>query len=349
MAELAGRITYARGHRRALPELLALPDDALIAAVGAGELTHTKSDYARFDPERARARCHAAGLAVVCRHDAHYPGALRVAADAAPVLHVAGCLKRWRELLAGPVVAVVGARRASPYGLEVARALGRGLAAAGATVVSGMALGIDAAAHVGALEAGGSTIAVLAGGADRPYPASKRSLFRRIVRQGAVASEMPPGFVAHRWCFPARNRTIAGLAALTIVVEATERSGSLITAQLARDLGRDVAAVPGRVTSELAAGTNALLYDGALMVRDAQDVLDLLFGAGAVHARTRPDPERLDPALRRVLAAVADGRDTVSALIALPGDTRHVMGALAELELLGYLRRGAGGRYACVA
>ena len=163
-----------------------------------------------------------------------------MADDAPAVLHVAGD----PEVLPAPdevAVAIVGARRATPYGLEVARALGRGLAAARVTVVSGMALGIDAAAHAGALEVGGPTIAVLAGGADVPYPRSRPALHRRIVGGGGcVVSEMPPGFTPLKWGFPARNRIIAGLAAATIVVEAAERSGSLITAEFAQDLGRVV-------------------------------------------------------------------------------------------------------------
>ena len=142
----------------------------------------------------------------------------------------------------------------APTALQVAHALGRGLAAAGVTVISGMALGIDSAAHAGALEVGGPTITVLAGGADVAYPASKRSLHRELVRTQAAISEMPPGFKPFRWCFPARNRTIAGLASLTIVVEATERSGSLITADLAQELGRAVGAVPGPVTARALRG-----------------------------------------------------------------------------------------------
>src|SRR5437763_1581466 len=162
----------------------------------------------------------------------------------------------------------------------MARALARGLASSGVTLVSGMAFGIDSAAHSGALAGGGATVAVLPGSADRPYPTSKRKLHREIVAAGAAVSALPPGAEIRRWMFPARNRVIAALSAITVVVEAGGRSGSLVTARCARELGRSVGAVPGRVTTPRAAGPNALLADGARVVRDTQDVLDALFGAG---------------------------------------------------------------------
>jgi DNA processing protein len=247
-------------------------------------------------------------------------------------------------------VAIVGARRATPYGLEVARTLGRGLAAARVIVISGMALGIDAAAHSGALEVGGPTIAVLAGGADRPYPRSRAPLYRRIIAEaGCAVSEMPPGFAPFKWGFPARNRIIAGLAAATIVVEAAERSGSLITAEMAQDLGRIVAAVPGPVTSRMSAGTNALLRDGAELVRDAQDALDAVFGPGTRLVAPGPDPSRLAPELRAVLDRFVGAPATPAALLRGGDDVDAVLAALAELELLGHLRRGPGGAYVRVA
>ena len=153
-----------------------------------------------------------------------------------------------------------------------------------------MALGVDSAAHIGALEDvsdqaagnGTSPVAVLAGAADVPYPASRRRLYARLVERGCVVSEFPPGFTAFRWCFVARNRLIAGLSALTVVVEATERSGSLTTADFAAQLGRPVSAVPGPVTSRFSAGTNGLLAAGAGLVRDTRDILDQL-GLSLIH------------------------------------------------------------------
>jgi DNA processing protein len=345
LAELAGPLEVAMRQRERFPLVLALPDEDLLAALGRERRPVLAAAYERFDADRARRAAADAGLAVMCRHDLRYPPLLRQAPDAPAVLHVAGRVEVLAELARGPSVAVVGARRPSGYGVEVARALGRGLAAARVPVVSGMALGIDSAAHTGALEAGGATVAVLAGAAERAYPPSKSWLHRRLCQEGAVVSEMPPGFVVRRWCFPARNRIIAALAALTIVVEGGERSGSLITAGLARDLGRGVAAVPGRVTSPLAAGPNALLFDGADLVRDAQDVLDLLFGVGGRIAGPARDPSRLPPERRALLDAVAAGADTDAQLAADGHDPVAVLEGLAELELLGFLRRDAGGRY----
>jgi DNA processing protein len=211
-----------------------------------------------------------------------------------------------------------------------------------------MALGVDSAAHEGALDAGGPTIAVLGCGADVSYPASKRLLHARLREAGGVISELPPGFSARRWCFPVRNRIIAGLASLTVVIEGGERSGSLITARLARDLGRDVGAVPGHVTHPAASGPNALLYDGAHVVRNAQDVLDLLFGAGARTAPPLRDASVLAPELRRLRDAVASGRSTPSQLTAAGFALDSALAGLAELEVGGFLRRGNGGEYVVV-
>ena len=153
------------------------------------------------------------------------------------------------------------------------------------TVVSGLALGIDATAHRGCLDGSGTAVAVLACGPERAYPRRHRRLHEQVAERGVVLSELPPGTQAQRWSFPARNRIMAGLARLTLVVEAAEPSGSLITADFARDLGREVAAVPGRVTARMAAGTNGLLRDGAVPVTSTEDVLDELFGVGL-----RPEP-----------------------------------------------------------
>ncbi len=191
-------------------------------------------------------------------------------------------------------VTIVGARRATSYGREIARELGRELAAAGLVVVSGLAFGIDACAHRGALDAG-RTIAVLGCGPDVAYPAAHRSLWRRIGEEGLVLSELPPGAAPWRWTFPARNRIMAALAGMTVVVEAAARSGSLITADLAADLGRDLGAVPGPVTSRASAGPNNLLAGGACLVRDAQDVLDAMLGAGREAARPRRPGPRPGP------------------------------------------------------
>lgn len=350
VARLAGRIELARHEQARLPEMLALADDELVAAVGGGEADAIRDERARFDAGAARERIDAGELVAICRHDARFPPRLAHARDAPAILHLAGDPAHLDTFAGGePAVAIVGMRRASSYGASVARALARDLAAAGVPVVSGMALGVDSEAHAGALDAGGLTVAVLAGGADVPYPASKRHLHAEIRRRGLVLSEMPPGFRAHRWCFPARNRIIAALGDLTVVIEAAQRSGSLITADLAAKLGRDVAAVPGPVTSPGASGTNALLRDGATLVRDARDVLDALFGVGNAPPAPAPRTATLDPALKTLLDAVAHGRDTIAALAGTSPDRADAaLVGLTELELRGLVRREPGGRYAVV-
>jgi len=355
VARLAGAIEIARHEKRILRELLAMPDERLIADLGAAAGGDVAAELEAADPDDLRRAADRAGLAAVCRHDDRYPAALTDLRDRPAVLFVAAVeepLERLARLVGDgaesrpPAVAIVGARRASVDGNEVARALGRSIGALGVTVVSGMALGIDSAAHTGALDAGGGTVAVLAGGADVPYPSSKRSLYRRILEHGCVVSEMPPGFTPFKWCFPARNRTIAALGRMTVVVEAAERSGSLITAEVAADLGRDVAAVPGPITSWRSKGANALLHDGAVLVRDAGDVLDVVLGLDRAPAA---DPGvGLPPRLASLVRAVAGGRDTLGLLAGTPDQAQATLAALTELELAGRLRRGPGGRYVLV-
>ena len=348
LARLAGWLEHARHEQTRLPEVLALPDHKLVAALAVGEADLIAAELERFDAEGSRAAVGRAGLRAVCRHDELYPPRLLHARDAPAVLHAAGDLRHLERLASEDdrPVAIVGTRRASRDGLQVARALGRDLAIAGVPVVSGMALGIDAAAQAGALDGGGLSVAVLAGGAETAYPRSKQALHRRLVEHGLVLSELPPGTRPWRWAFPARNRTIAGLADLTVVVEAAERSGSLITADLAMRLGREVAAVPGPVTVSINAGSNGLLRDGALLVRGAQDVLDALYGVGAAPAVRRADVSHLEPHLGTLLDAVAAGRDTVAALAgASPDDAARAIVGLSELELRGLVSKGPGGRY----
>ena len=348
VARLGPQLEIARRRGRDLPLIFDLSDARLIAAIAGDTRPFVQDEYNRFDPDGAAARCCTAGVATICRCDPQYPRRLAVAPGSPAVLHVAGGRERLIALAASEAVSIVGARRGSAYGLEVARSLGRSLGAAGVTVISGMALGIDSAAHAGALDAAGATVAVLPAGAERPCPASKRALYRQILRTGVAVSELPPGGESRRWTFPARNRIIAGLSAMTVVVEAAERSGSLITAGVAEDLGRKLGAVPGRVTSALSAGTNDLLARGATVVRDAGDVLDAVFGAGV---RDVPGPGELDPVrpeLRDLLDEIGAGRDTLGALVDSGRTVEQTLTALAELEVGGHIRRGAGGRYVAV-
>lgn len=329
--------------RPRIEALLALSDPDLIDAVGGKQRDIVHSELGGFDPARARREAVEVGVELVCRCNDTYPARLHDLDNPPAVLHVSGSRARFSELIEEEPVAIVGARRASEYGLGLAEALGRGLGAAGVTVLSGMALGIDCAAHTGALSVEGGTVAVLPCGPEHPYPQSKRRLHRRIIEHGAVVSELPPRSGVFRWAFPARNRIIAGLAAMTAVVEAGDWSGALVTARIAASLGRPIGAVPGRVGTSQAAGPNDLLAAGASVVRGAQDVLDALYGVGVrrIDTATRP-PLAAD--LERLLAAVSDGQDTVGA-IARAGFTAEAgLSALAALELGGYVRRGPGGR-----
>jgi DNA processing protein len=307
---------------------------------------------ARFDPANARGRAEAAGIEVVCRHAPRYPPVLAHAADGPAALHLIGDGALLERAARDGAVAIVGSRRASSYGIEMARSIARDLAACDVTVVSGMAYGADAAAHAGALAARGPTVAVMPGGVDLAYPPGKRRLHEQIKTCGLAVSEMPPGMRPFRWSFPARNRIMAALARMTIVVEGTEGSGSLITASFAQDLGRDVGAVPGQATSPLAAGPNRLLAEGAAVVRSASDVLDALFGPGkrTVHAAaTGSVPHealaaRLEPRLRRLLESVESGIGSVEGLTE-GRDVADALAGLSELEFLGFVGRGPGGDY----
>jgi DNA processing protein len=335
--------TGAPGSRS--PELLRLDDEDLCQAVASRSAPRLLEEVAAIPVGSLYGSLEASGCWAVCRHDELFPPALRDAADSPWSLIGRGDPALLGELEdpAG-VVTVVGARRATSYGREIARELGRDLAAAGIVVVSGMAFGIDACAHRGALDTG-RTVAVLGCGSDVAYPATHRSLWRRIQERGLVLSELPPGTGAWRWAFPARNRIMAALAAMTIVVEGAERSGSLITADLAADLGRDLGAVPGPVTSRTSAGPNALLAGGACVVRGAQDALDAMLGAGVAKV-IRHGPPLSSPAIAEVLDAVEMGAatcDAVAERLDLGGGEAAT--ALAGLEADGYLTCSALGAY----
>ena len=349
---MSGHLERGRRHGG----VLALEDAELIDALGGSSREELRRRHARFDAEGARRLVTAAGLASRCRHEGPFPAGLQEAADAPWAIFVAGRVEAFDALAeaddVAPAVAVVGARRAAGEGEEVARSLGQELAAAGVCVVSGLALGIDSAAHRGALSVAPpapdrgvpSTVAVLAGGADVVYPPSARGLYGQVLRAACAISELPPGTPPRKWGFPARNRIIAALAGMTVVVQARERSGSLITADLAMQLGRPVGAVPGPVTRPLSHGTNALLADGAHLVRDARDVLEALFPG---HAPARvPAAPALDDRLRAVLDAVGDGACTAGELASRRGiAVEEATADLTRLELVGVVRRDGAGRY----
>lgn len=280
--------------------------------------------------------------AVVARGDDAYSPLLAEIVDPPPALFFEGD----RSLLHSPSVAIVGSRDATRYGIDAARRFASDLARLGVTVVSGLAHGIDSAAHAATIEAGGATIAVLGAGLDTPYPRGNAHLRTSIETSGLVVTEFPPGTPPHRANFPVRNRVISGLCAGTIVVEATGRSGSLITARLAAEQGREVFAVPGPVFSSRSEGPHRLIQYGAKLVHDVGDVLDEL--PSLVPDRpASPTPEPPPDDLAEVWAALDDADPThVDALAARvarpPGELAE---ALLRLEIGGWVRALPGGSY----
>jgi DNA processing protein len=291
-----------------------------------------------FDEASERSRLAARGIRWLARSDPAFPPRLRSIHDPPPGLFLRGHADP--AVLAGTGVAIVGARACSDYGAHVARSLARELAAAEVVVISGLARGIDGWAHRGCLDAGGVTVAVLGCGIDRDYPRAHASLAAEIAVAGLVASEYPPGVAPAPWRFPARNRIVAGLAVATVVVEARERSGALITADLALEEGREVLAVPGEITSALSQGSNALLRLGAVPVTSAADVLEAI-GVEAPPPSGGGDPP--GPAAAAALAAVDGGASTADQIARATGlEAGAVAAALVELELAGLVEAAAG-------
>ena len=348
IGSLAGHIEKAvdRSPGTRAHEVLALPDDRLAEAMARSRAASFLKRAAARDPGRLHAAVNGARAWACCRHDGLYPESLVDLGDPPAVLFGRGEPALLREVRRDSSVTIVGSRRASAYGRELATKLGNQVASSGIAVVSGMAIGIDSCAHTGALETGGLTVAVLGTGVDVPYPPRSLGLYEQIVERGLVLSELPPGTTARRWMFPARNRIMAALGGMTVVVEARERSGSLITAEMADNLGREVGAVPGRVGTSPAAGTNALIHDGAALIRDGQDVLDALLGPGGGARLLAPIGPVLDTELARILELVEVGAGNPDALARDSGlAAGPLASALVKLELGGYLRSDSAGRY----
>ncbi len=343
LVRLAGHLDVERGR---VSELLDRGDEDLIEAVAGNGATEVRAEWASFDAGRYRERCETAHVETLCRCDPAYPSKLWALQGEPAVLHVAGGLERFLELAGRDSVAIVGARRASPYAMENARSLARGLAGS-VTVLSGMASGVDSAAHDGALHGRGATIAVLASSPERPYPPSARRLHREIVAGGAVVSELGPGVPARRWMFPARNRIIAALADMTVVVAARPGSGALLTASEARKLKRKVGAVPGQVTAPLSFGPHLLLRSGAHLVAEPLDVLNAIYDCCPPRRPPGPDRPR-DPSLVPLFEALADGFALPTAFAEAGLDAEAGLAALAALEIGGYVRRQIGGCYCVV-
>ncbi len=277
--------------------------------------------------------------------DPDYPALLREIPDPPLVLYVAG----ERQLLSARQLAIVGSRNPTPMGRENARAFAKSLAGAGLAITSGMALGVDGAAHRGALEAGGKTIAVAGTGLDRVYPARHRDLAHEIVKHGALVSEFPLGTPPLPENFPVRNRIISGLSLGTLVVEAALQSGSLITARMANEQGREVFAIPGSIHAPQARGCHALIRQGAKLVETAQDILEELgplagVALQAAHENT-PPPARLDSTMVTLLEHIGHDPVSIDTLIERSGLTADAVSSmLLQMELNGLVSNCPGGK-----
>ncbi len=337
---------HLRGERQ-------VPHTATSLGLSCEQLRRALALRPRFDElaERELARAERRDCRILTRADPAYPGALLDHPLPPPVLYCRGHIPE------RPAVAMVGSRRMDPYGERVAEHFGRHLAAAGLTVVSGFARGVDATAHRAALAGGGDTVAVLGCGMDVEYPSGSAELATEVAHHGAVLSEFPMGALPKPWHFPIRNRVIAALAEATLVVQAAPRSGSLITAHQAMELGRDVYAVPGPIFDDLARGTNDLIADGALVARSPQDILDGLSIARQqeLFPVAAPTPEPAVPASAtrepppngfpgKVLSVLTPGAPRTAEEIADATEAKVdlVLGALLELELAGWVRREPG-------
>ena len=283
------------------------------------------------------------GLSVVPWSSASYPSAVAAIFDPPPVLWVRGR----HDVLERPAVAIVGSRSGSPYALAVARRLAADLAARGIVVVSGLARGVDSAAHRGALETG-VTVAVLGTGVDVTYPAEHRTLADSIAEAGAVLSELAPGTGPRPYFFPLRNRIISSLSRAVVVVEAGEKSGSLITARCALEQGRDVLAVPGNVLNDRNRGGHALIRDGAKIVESADDILEELGVCAHLGARAKAGakPGPRDSVVDALVPGEACDLDTLAERSGVPAP--RLLSRLFELELQGRVARAGGGRFVLV-
>lgn len=336
-------------------ELLALDDLTLVRAIGGRRRAELQRRYACFGSNertqvRPALRAGALGephVRELCVHDHRYPRELQLA-GLCPLLHVAGGVQRLHELAQRPVVAIAGAPSASDYGRALAGELARGLSASGVTVAALRLDGVAAAALAGTLQSSGAALTVAGGGLDVAARSTRRSLRMQLGREGCAVSELPCGTSGRRWGIASAARVLAGLATVTLVVEAEDSRRDLAVAHAAMSLDRQVAAIPGRVTSLLSRGTHVLLREGAQLVRDAGDVLELLSTvdrAPPTQATRSESPTKLEPRLRAVLERVGTGADTPGKLVGEKDDAGEVLRTLSELELLGLLSRGDGGRY----
>jgi DNA processing protein len=324
--------------------ILAAPAAELTALRGIGPTL--AAAVRALDAERVGAeeehRARALGIAILTLDDQDYPERLRLIPDPPRVLYCQGALLPQD----GAGIAVIGARAATAYGRTVAERLGRELAAAGVTVISGLARGIDGCAHRGAIKGGGRTVAVLGTGLDRIYPPEHARLAAGIAAQGALLSEFPLGSEPEPWHFPLRNRVISGLARGVVVVEAAVRSGALGTADMALEQGREVFAIPGPITSPTSAGTNRLIRQGAGLVEGARDVLEAFPDLAARLAATDAQPAApagLSEPERNLLCALGSAPLPIDDIIRVsPGPAAATAALLTALELKGLVRQHPG-------
>lgn len=293
---------------------------------------------------RVRTAAASRGIRVVAWNDASFPSSLLTLSDLPPALWYRGDL----DVLTSPCVAIVGSRVASAVSIETATRIANDLASRGITVVSGLARGVDSAAHRGALQTG-RTAAVLGSGFDHMYPAEHAELADQIAAAGVVVTEFPPQTLPLPFFFPMRNRLISGLSRAVVVIEANEKSGSLITAACALEQGRDVMAVPGNVLSGRNRGAHALIRDGAKIVEGADDIVEELFGPDRentpreMRLSSEPSIVSTDPIVGRMEVGQAYDIDGLAALSGL--ENVHLLSRLSDLELQGRLRRVGGGRF----
>lgn len=342
-----GNLTFRR-----LLEAFGSPESALrasreelaaVAGIRPAVAAAIKSHDYRPAAEKELAALRASTARVVTLSDDDYPDLLKEIPDPPPLLYLRGSLPP-----AGRAIAVVGSRRASDYGIAITTRLARDLAERGVTVISGLAQGVDAAAHRATLQVAGNTVGVLGCGIDLVYPPENRKLFQQVAEQGAILSEFPFGTPPEATNFPRRNRIISGLAQGVLVVEAAERSGSLITAALALEQGREVFAVPGNITFRASRGTNSLIKQGAKLVETVDDILgELPPEPTARLSRHRRQAIDLSPEEERLCACLAEGPLQIDALTHRSGLTAPVVSAmLLRLELQGAVMQLSGKMFA---
>ncbi|PYR80451.1 MAG: DNA-protecting protein DprA [Acidobacteria bacterium] len=314
--------------------------ERVVSTLAPGGDIRTIVAAARAEAADLLASAERVGVAPVAYSDAAYPPLLHAISDPPPVIWARGSL----AALTRPAVAIVGSRAATPYALEVAARLAGELASRGLVIVSGLARGADGAAHRGCLGSGGATIAVLGSGPDVVYPFEHRQLAASICEQGTLISELGPGAPPLPEHFPARNRLISGISLAVVVVEASEKSGSLITARCALEQGRDVMAVPGSILSGRNRGSHALLKDGAKVVETADDILEELGWPGLRAGVADPgNPLDSDDLLTRMAPGEAYALDELADVAGVPG--RELLARMTEWELQGRVQRVPGGRF----